>query len=115
MKMSELGMVDRAKVGTPVTVDNELKALRTLAELCQTMEHRYESTLEEDTKILLQDKADKEALPAAGLSPTALQAIRFRHGEKWVLRDCLDVARAQWRSLLTSEKDVFEDQDTSES
>ena len=109
MTLADLGKVDRAKAGNPVTITNELKALRTLAELCTTMEKRYPTRLEDDVKILQEDEAKKEGDPSSGLSPRIRDAIRHRHGEKWVLRDCVDVVRAQWHSLLTADKNPLDD------
>jgi len=99
MTMGELGKIDLAKKGFPVSAENELKAVRTLMHLCDTMEKQYPTTLEEDVK-LLKEKAE-------GLSARARDAVDFRLAEKGVLRDCVDVARLQWRALLTAEKHPF--------
>ena len=99
MTMKELGSVERAKQGSPISAENELKAVRTLMHLCDAMEKRYPTTLEEDAKTL--------AAQGTELAPRARDAIAFRQAEKQVLRDCVDVARLQWRSLLTAESHPF--------
>lgn len=106
-------------------------ALRTLLHLCDEMERQYPTLLEgatlpplpllphvscmtadavhpDDDKLLRGDLPGEDGKPAeAPLSKRQRMAVLLRRSDKVVLRECVQVIRAQWREYLVSEENVF--------
>jgi hypothetical protein len=84
-----------------VSKKNELQVWNYIDKLCNEILERYETTIEEDDKILAEDDANGNKL---GLNKR--NCVLFRKGEKAILVYMIDMAAKVRKFMTMSSKDV---------